>query len=278
MRSILWQIWQAVKAPPDDDHPLYLLGGRASLKLSNLQSCLLIFAALFFIVPMLVLVSTVIGALAAAVSAAAVSKERESNRFDLLATTPEGIFGTSWLLSLGAVHRRDAYQRLQSWYTWGFRAVFIFISYLVFEVTLALNDGFDPWHSLVIILGASLILLGFYIDHIQALSVGVLVGLATPTFARDRIGAETGAVLFYLLVRVFTLLAAFAVMFGLLSPLFALLPQNVVTQMWLQVAQFVGFVLVNEAVTRLCWYVVQSRIVGDDTTVDLWGLPSPGTP
>ncbi len=270
----LWQLWQAVAMPPNANHPLYQRGVSTAFRINNVLSCTLIFGAILFIMPLILLISTVIGAIAAATSSSAVSQEREAGRFALWAVTPLGEFGASWLLGLGAVHRRDAYRRLQSWRTWVFRGAFVFIGYLLVEAIVVVSTGASVWEVPVVFLGLILVMVGFYIDHIQALTLGVLVGLAMPTFAGDRIGAQTGAVVLYLTLRVFTLLAAFLLMFGVFGQSFELLPRNIVTLTVLRLLQFAAFAVVNEAVIAAAWYVLKSRLYSDAESLRVWRLPA----
>lgn len=262
----LWTLWQAVKAPPRTRHPLYQRGVRLPFQLNNALSCALIFGALLFIMPLILLISSVIGTLAAATSSAAISRERETGRFALLAVTPEGAFGASWLLGLGAVHRRDAYRRVQSWQTWVFRGAIIFIGVFVLELMLNANRAVTISQTAVIMLEILLILAGFYIDHMQALTLGVLVGVWMPTVAPDRIGAQTGAVMIYLLLRVLTLLVALVLVFGILPllPLPALITRLV---------QFGAFVAVNELFVLLIWLDLVDRLNGDARSLQRWRLP-----
>ena len=270
----LWHIWQAVATPPRPDHPLYQRGVSTAFRINNVLSCTLIFGALLFIMPLILFISTVIGAIAAATSSSAVSQERQAGRFALWAVTPMGEFGASWLLGLGAVHRRDAFRRLQSWRTWVFRGAFVLVGYVMLEVIIVLSTSAPLWELPVIFLGLVLVMSGFYIDHIQALTLGVLVGLAMPTYAGDRIGAQTGAVVFYLFLRVLTILAAILLMFGILGPLFGLLPRNFITLTGLRLLQFAAFVAVNEAVIAVVWAVLKSRLYSDAESLQLWRLPA----
>ena len=273
MKSTLWELWQAVKAPPRTSNPLYRYGVNTAFQINNALSCFFIFGALLFIMPLILLISTVFGAIAAAISASTVSKERQANRFTLLSVTPAGTFGASWLMSLGAVHRRDAYRRLQSWRTWAFRGAFIFMGYFIFEaIMIANNNAFSAWQVIILLLELVLVLVGFYIDHIQALTTGVLVGLAMPTYASDRIGAETGAVVFYLFVRVVTLLVAFLLMFGVIAPIMNLFPDVIVFVAVKRLLQFMAFVIVNEFITVFIWQTIRERLLADHESLQLWGL------
>ncbi|MFZ4816362.1 MAG: hypothetical protein ACOYL5_17640 [Phototrophicaceae bacterium] len=271
--STLWQLWQVIQYPLDERNPLALRGAQTGFQINQAFGCILILGTFFLIVPVLILFSTVAGAITAAASAFAISREHNSDAFDLLAVTSEGTFGATWMLGMGAMHRRQIVARLQLWGSWALRIGFITAVFGLLDITLIAAGNFSVWDHLLLGLAFALFLVGFTIDHVQALTLGLLVGMLAPTVTPDRASAQVGAVAVYLLVRMMTLLIPLGIGFGVIPFALSWIPSMALQQLCTLLLTFALFVACNEGITRLIWSQTKQRLLTDPETLTRWGFP-----
>ena len=272
----LWKLWRNIGSPAQyQTSPLYAMSGAPPPPLSNWLSCLFIFGALLFIAPLILFMSTVAGAIGAATSSFTMSRERESGRFDLLSTTPAGTFGVSWLVGLGAIHRRKLYQRLNMELTWIFRVSVILLGFSMVQFAVVGSPANTEAQFVLglILFDLFLVLLAFYVDHVQALTLGVLVGMLIPTFISDRFSTQIAAVVYYLFWRSITLVIGAAVVLFLLPLLFDSVWMFWWSRLLYSLIRFSWFVAVNEIITIVLWQGVQRRFGADHQTMQSYGLP-----
>ena len=275
MTFTLWKLWRNINASLQ--HQTYTLYCHTNSKpppLNRWLSCTLIIAALMFIVPLALFISTVIGAIAAATSSYVISREREMGRFNLIATTPYGPFGVTWFMGIGAIHRRNLYQRLNMGSTWIFRIGAVIIGFTAYELLLIASQTDNRHSFMVIILNLIFVLIAFYVDHIQALTLGAVTGAIVPTLANDRISSQIGAVVYYLFWRGITLMATMTGAFVILPLIFRYVPSAPWSNILLSITQFAWFVLINELITVILWQSLQHRLHGDHQSLQQWGLPT----
>jgi hypothetical protein len=224
------RIWQAFSQPPMSK-PLFervVLNAAFSPALRSLwwnnlaiQGQVWLWSLVFILdvraLPLMLLSGTFYGALWAVGVSGTILHERSTGTYDLLCLTPEGTFGVNWTICLGCLHQGDAFRHVNSQEAWTIRLMLMIP--LIITGNLALNRLLT--NSPVALLWMAVLVLLFYLDHIQSIIMGTLFGLMAPqtSAASDtRLWAVAGLIL----TQVLSYGTFFSVI--LLSPLLNLPP------------------------------------------------------
>ncbi|MEM9951601.1 MAG: hypothetical protein AAF846_08385 [Chloroflexota bacterium] len=205
------------------------------------------------------------------------TQEKESRRYDLLATMPIGLLGTSWALSTGAVHKRSSFRWIP--YLVLMIAIMAFISLCgLSTVTLTLIDSLsDTEQSLMANLAfakvgifALPVVILFYIDHIYSILTAIVFGqLATYDVKntadgqiRALFGFLTLQIMFYTLIVGLTLWATPS-LFGLLDP------SKVSDIILFSIISITTFVAVRELILTVIWRMLVKFLSADHKEIAL---------
>ncbi len=241
---ISFKLWRALSRPPRR-HPLfqYVLSGTKREEpqvTSGFVVWVLMLAALIFIIAVIVQpVMWFILAMFVSLNsfyaarwvlriARTIVQEKESRRYDLLASLPVGLLGTSWALTTGAVHKRSSFR----WLPYLVLMIAIIacialcgLSTLILtlleelsenEITLARNLDFA--RSGIIVMPFVIL---FYFDHVYSILTAIVFGQIVSIDVRDvaegQIRALTGFLVIQLLTYIFSLGIALLVLPGFLT-------------------------------------------------------------
>ncbi len=144
--------------------------------------------------PLMLLSGTFYGALWAVGVSGTILHERSTGTYDLLCLTPEGTFGVNWTICLGCLHQGDAFRHVNSQEAWTIRLMLMIP--LIITGNLALNRLLT--NSPVALIWMAVLVLLFYLDHIQSIIMGTLFGLMAPQTSASsdtRLWAVAGLIL-----------------------------------------------------------------------------------
>ncbi len=201
------RVWRAFRQPPLK-HPLFerLVTSAAfspafgPLWWNNLaiQGQIWLWSLLFIVdvraLPLMVLSGTLYGALWAVSISGAILQERNSGTYDLLCVMPEGSFGVNWAICMSCLHQGEAFRQVNSQEAWTIRLMLMIP--LIITANLALNRWLTD--SPVALLWMGVLVLLFYLDHIQSIIMGTLFGLLAPQTSSSgdtRLWAIAGVIL-----------------------------------------------------------------------------------
>lgn len=220
------KLWRSLRQPPRQ-HPLFQqVLTKAYREIPQITSSFFAWGIMFFAVLfiMSMLISWLLTALVATFMlfnsiyaarwvlriARNILEEKSRGRYDLLAVMPYGIFGAIWAISTGCVHQRLSFR----WLPYLINVIMI-IGFITLcglsTLTLSLLDNLSAndiallenlrFSEVGII--ASAFLIGFYIDHIYSILVGLLVAQVT-SVDRQSQGRHIWGLLVFLTVQVMT--------------------------------------------------------------------------
>jgi hypothetical protein len=238
---ITWRLWRALTCPPFK-HPLFWRivmtrepegparrwpSGYVALGLIVLFICsgalfprqiTTIALAAFMIVPILLLIFTFNGLIFGLVwgmkISSTIARIYEAAIFDVLSLSPSGALGATWAIGTGCLYRNREFGDLNFPETWTIRLfVVIFAS-----MALGTVSGARRANELVVpvLVYALVLIVAFYIDDIQSIVLGSLVGMLMPLYARNRLDARLWTMGLYMLIQVTTYLSVLVVGFTLL--------------------------------------------------------------
>lgn len=186
-------------------------------------------------------------------------------RFDLLAMTPRGALGISWLICTATIHRDDwlrvAYRVLRSVLLLVLVLLGLIASGIVLSAASAsshiLRD--NQLRILVDALGIAFVVLGLWIDHIQSIVIASLIGVLLPSYLPNSWQVRELARLVYLFLQLVT----YAIIFGLYLLLEQLIRLTISTEMYRGVLHFACtvllFYLLREMIIYFLWHNLLKR-------------------
>ncbi len=219
-----WSLWRRLKRSIPG-HPAYQ---RVIIQQPQpmpwYAGCGIIIAAPLVILPGLILMSAVYGLRWAVQIAGAIAREREAGMYDLLALTPLGSFGISWVITSAYLHRNESLEQIQSAGAWLMRAFFtlvVMLSAASFSLTPVIPSDANPaLGQFIIPLYLVTFGLAVYLDHIQSVALACIVGMLVPTYATRRMDAGLAASGIYLLIQIATYALTLLLGFSLIPALF----------------------------------------------------------
>lgn len=136
-----------------------------------------------------------------------IARSRQLGMFDVFCLSPSGTLGASWAIGNAVRHHADAL----GWITF-FRQVISVSLLLVLLMALgslaARQNAANSWPLARLLLDILALTLVSYLEHIQAVVMGSLIGMMTPVFTSARFEAYVWAAVGWLLFQVLSLLAS----------------------------------------------------------------------
>jgi hypothetical protein len=190
------------------------------------------------------------------------AEQRTSGRFDLLATTPPGVFGTAWIMTLGALHQADAFHKRNNIHHLRLQIAGTLIVIIAFVGLNSLRnrpeDSFISFRECIVLMGVAAL---FHVDYVATLTSAVLSGLLSGMAARQRAEAGITALALFLGLQLVVYVPYVMFITWFLSAVVARLPvyKLVSDALWVTVAVGVFYVL-REIVNEGLWRVLHARL------------------
>ena len=257
-------LWRGLKNPPAN-HPLYQrIMAAPPQAMSWYSACAFLMVAPLLLVPAMVFMSMFYSLRWAVVTSGTIAKERELGRFDLIAMSPAGAFGTTWAITSAFIHRNHSLEQIQSRSSWIFRLVFAtvflasvgnFVESLVPFGTRGALLAIIPLVYLFTLAAA------LYVDHLHSVAAGVLVGMLMPTYTQNRLDAGAGAFLMFLVVEIIIYTFTVFLGFSLLPTIFISLEvPSAAIALVLPFLRLGIFYLIGEGVIYGLWRILVDRL------------------
>lgn len=193
------------------------------------------------------------------------AKAYQDKRFDLLALTPRGALGVSWLMCTATIHRHDwlriAYRILR----WVLLLVLVLLGVIVAGIILSAASTINPFLNdnqlriLIDAIGIAFVVLALWLDHIQSIVIASIMGILLPSYLPNSWQVRELARFLYILLQVMTYLFMIGVYF-LLEKLIMLV---FATQIYSGVLHFAAtvllFYLLRELIINLLWRSLLKR-------------------
>jgi hypothetical protein len=185
------------------------------------------------------------------------ARVRERGQYDLLCLLPAGAARINWTLSTAYLHRSQTFSILSSELIWVVRSIFILATVLIIA-----RQSRNPWQGpFLAITQIALLYAAFYIDDIQSLIVGSLVGMIAPTAVRTPADARVYSLMGYLLIQLTTYLL---VVLGAFVALPAVYRSLQFSGLLADILQFsLGLALlygIREIIIRILWGRLMQRL------------------
>lgn len=284
---ISFKLWRALSKPPRQ-HPLfqYVLADSKSEKpgiTSGFVVWILMLAAFVFIwsvifKPVMALILVMFIALNSIYAtrwvlriSQTILEEKQTRRFDLLASLPIGLLGTSWALSTGAVHRRSSFRWLPYLILMIVVIAVIALCGLV-TVTFTLLEELSG-NDTAMLANLDFVRIGirvipfvvlFYIDHIYSILTAIIFGQIATIDIENIAEGQVRALIGFLAIQVITYLIASLISIIGLPYIFSIFGFTEVQHLVLiAVIGICVFVLLREWTTYFLWTFLTNSLDAD---------------
>jgi hypothetical protein len=262
---ITLRLWKAFKHPPST-HPIFqrlLDEAEDEIELfSLLQQILLqgqiwLWPLLFMLnmraLLLMVFSGTLYGAIWSVQISGRIATERQNRRYDLLCLSPLGAVGASWAICTGCLHQKRAFEQINSQEAWSVRLI-LFIP-IVISLPLIVRQLFAVTLTTSLI-GILAVILVFYVDHVQSVLFGGLLGLLAFHHAPSRLDCRLWALAAFLGLQIITYLLLALVSVFILPALHPIFPGIWYSDIVIPLLSVLTFFLVRETILKYLWHVL----------------------
>lgn len=276
---LTWQLWNMIQIP--SAHPMFrrtirlsrntehlgwiipvvaiigccgLWNWMARLRLSSSLLILLLlvfFSASFYVLGWVIHISM------------SIAKEHEHETFEQLSLPPAGALGVSWAIASASIHRNDTFGWISSLRMWTMAGIASIALSVLFTSVFA-PTGPDLYQFTLILIQILALLALSYLDHVQSIVQGCLIGMLTPTFVFRRLDVRFLSVIGFLVSQIAVYAAWVFLGFVALPFIFEFVGFNGwfadISMTILRVALFYSL---REGLIFLLWRVLSERLNAD---------------
>ena len=274
-----WKLWRQISRYTTHilENPIHRrIIGQAAPPMPFMLECAMLLLVPVIMLPAIVFTSAVYGVRWATLISQSIAREQVTGRFDLLALTPNGSFGTAWVMACGAIQRTGMLYVLETPFSWllrGFLMLIVFTSVAIFSLDITLNNQTD---AIILSIYTFVILMcALLIDHIHSVGLSVMIGLLAPTYTTRTADAGLLAITVYTLLQLTTYalvgLFGFSVLPDLLKALH--LPALMMALL-LPIVRVLLLFTIRELFITYLWTLVQQQYHAEKQDVHAVDLPT----
>lgn len=272
-----WRLWQAFKHPPAT-HPVFqrITADRYEdrIELFTLLQRILTqgqiwFWLLLFMLNMRALIfmvfsGTLYGAIWSVRISGAIAAERQNGRYDLLCSSPAGTVGATWAICTGCLHQNQALEQITSQEAWSVRLI-LFIP-IVISAPLIAHQIFSVTFSTTFV-GIVAVMTVFYLDHIQSIVFGGLLGVLASHYAPNPLDQRLWALAGFFGLQIISYLIQIVVSFLILPALFRSISTGY-AEVGIALVSVLTFYFVREIMVSQLWRIVVKQLSGSPAELD----------
>jgi hypothetical protein len=238
----------------------------------SLQSAALVFLLFLLSLPVLLPIALLLritlfsgsfyGTLWAMQISQALTRERASSTFDLLALLPHGALAGAWAISTGCLYRHHTFTHVLDLRTVTLRVMML--GGILFMLSAMLDSSHHQWPTLVLLGTQTVAALAFlHIDYIHSTILATLIGMSAQTVSRvdSRLWVVGGFL--FLQVATYTLTMLGAYIFA--SQLFALGVADWLAHVITLIVSIGLFFSVRESTIHILWRQIRHQSNTHDT-------------
>ncbi len=191
-------------------------------------------------------------------------------RFELIALTPPGAMGMSWLIAVAAIYRSGKPTGLNFDHTWYLRAfvLLIFGVFIYESIAPYQYDQNESVRAAITVVYVFTQALAFHVDDVHSVTTGVVIALMAAAWRPHPLAAHTAAIVAYITVHVLAYALTLIVTLNMLP---AVWPSDA---HWLAAAalpclRLAIFYGLREGFISLLWYQLTRRLNAGETDMRL---------
>ena len=203
--------------------------------------------------------------------------EKASRRYDLLASLPVGLLGTSWALSTGAIHKRSSFRWIPYLILMTVIIAFLALcglSTITITMIEQLSDNETAFVENLAFarIGFQIIpfVILFYIDHVYSILTAVVFGQIATIDAQHESEGQVRALLGFLTIQILTYIIGFVVAAFGLPAIFTTFGFTQVSHLiMIGIIGIVFFVFLREWIVFSLWRYLARTLEADDQEIAL---------
>ncbi|MEL7434977.1 MAG: hypothetical protein AAFN11_13615, partial [Chloroflexota bacterium] len=197
--------------------------------------------------------------------------EKETRRYDLLASLPTGLLGTSWALSTGAIHRRSSFRWMPYLVLMTVITSLIALCTLV-TVTFGLLDQISRTDTMLAahidFINTGIIaipfVIWFYIDHLYSILTAVLVAQVVTVDADYSADGQVMGLLGFMAVQVLIYALTFGIAVVVVPALFSAIGlTGTLPLIFMGILGIVLFIVIREFAVQQLWERLTTALEAD---------------
>lgn len=267
---ITWRLWQALRSPPTDNpvfqrmtSPYYEEIRWVMVAQNVLIQGQIWFWSIIFVIDtraliLMIFSGTLYGLIWSAIVSGTIAIEREYRMYDLLCLSPAGTLGISWAICMGCLHRNRTFEHVNSQESWSIRLI-LFIP-LIISANVLLGRTFTSPGSITGIWLIAFVVV-FYLDHVQSILFGSLLGVLAPHYSSNRFDSRLWACTGFMLVQCTSYLVLLLSSAILLPSLFRFMGiSGWMAELSLPLLSVAAFYLVRELIMERLWLLLTRQL------------------
>jgi hypothetical protein len=178
-------------------------------------------------------------------------RERESHTYELLCLTPSGALGVNWAMCAASLHRADAlgwielFRRLLN-------GLLLLILLMVLLTTAFRENTSNVFHFLTLFVDILLLATVLYVEHVQSIVLGCIVGVLMATYSRSQMDVRFSATGTFLTLQVISLVVSLLIVSNMHSVLAS--PFSVTS------LSLLAFYLLREGLILALWKILAYQL------------------
>lgn len=274
-----WRLWRQVSRYSAHvlENPAYRrIVGQAGPPMPFMLECAMLLLVPIIMLPAIVFTTAVYGIRWTTLISQSIARERAAGRFDLLALTPSGAFGTAWVMACGAIQRTGMLYVLETPFSWLLRGFLLLIAFSSIAIFSLDSPVFDQTEAILIgIYTFALLIIALLIDHAHSVGLSVLIGLLAPTYTTRPADSGLLALTVYTMLQMTTYAIVGLVGFILLPDVFAALRASpLLIAALLPVLRIAVLYCIREVLMLYLWTLVQQQYNAEKQDVGAVDLPT----
>ncbi len=273
-----WRLWRQVSrySALVLENPAHRrIIGQAAPSMPFALECAMLLLMPLIMLPAVVFTTAVYGIRWTTLISQSIARERAQGRFDLLALTPRGEFGTAWLMACGAIQRTGMLYVLETPFSWLLRGFLILVAFSSIALFSLDSPVFDQTEVILIgIYTFAWLILALLVDHAHSVGLSVLIGLLAPTYATRTADAGLLALTVYSMLQMTTYAIVGLAGFILLPDVFAAIRANpLLIAALLPILRLAVLYCIREILILYLWTLVRQQYHAEKQDVGAVDLP-----
>ncbi len=286
---LTWKLWQALHSPPLK-HPIFSHVIREhAFPMTRLISMMwpvgmtlllillalgiwgdpkAIMPALFnpnfaLIVGLILFTGTVYGLVWSTSISIAINRLRGQGKYDLLRLSPLTPFGINWAICTGYLYRNQAFPRVNMQRTRATQIAMSLPGALIMPMLIGVASANSEFVStmLITIIHILTIAGAFYIDFVQSIVTGTLIGIHIPIYTRTSLDSRLFSGATFLISQILTYLLAWIIGFNLLPQVYSdLKVAELTAEFTLPILRLLIFYLCHEVIILALWRILSQQL------------------
>jgi hypothetical protein len=197
-------------------------------------------------------------------------REYEHRTYNQLCLPPSGALGANWAICVANLHRDEAL----GWVNLIHKLIIglILFIFMMVLMTAALRQAvFNPFQFIRLLVDVLTVMAASYIDHVQSIVLGSLIGMLVPRYARSNVDARVLPVAIFLVLQALTYLVGLYAALVIVPGVFrAMQLSDWIADIGTPLLSLLAFYLARESLIAGAWWALTYQLNTRPTEFRFW--------